>query len=91
MQYQNTIVILHSQKQKIMFTLQKAKRQQVKLRLNLSAPSGAGKTYSALLLAKGLVGSWDKIAVIDTKEWYLSREIFNVKKPSGIFIYESEK
>lgn len=50
-----------------MFTLQKAKRQQVKLRLNLSAPSGAGKTYSALLLAKGLVGSWDKIAVIDTE------------------------
>lgn len=47
--------------------LQKAKRQQVKLRLNLSAPSGAGKTYSALLLAKGLVGSWDKIAVIDTE------------------------
>src|SRR5574343_50156 len=50
-----------------MFTLQKAKRQQVKLRLNLSAPSGAGKTYSALLMAKGLVGSWDKIAVIDTE------------------------
>jgi len=37
------------------------------LRLNLSAPSGAGKTYSALLLAKGLVGEWDKIAVIDTE------------------------
>lgn len=50
-----------------MFTLQKAKRQQVKLRLNLSAPSGAGKTYSALLLAKGLVNDWDKIAVIDTE------------------------
>lgn len=50
-----------------MFTLQKAKRQQVKLRLNLSAPSGAGKTYSALLLAKGLVGDWNKIAVIDTE------------------------
>ena len=50
-----------------MFQLQKAKRQQVKLRLNLSAPSGAGKTYSALLLAKGLVNDWDKIAVIDTE------------------------
>jgi hypothetical protein len=47
--------------------LKKAQRKQVKLRLNLSAPSGAGKTYSALLLAKGLVGSWDKIAVIDTE------------------------
>jgi len=47
--------------------LKKASRKQVKLRLNLSAPSGAGKTYSALLMAKGLVGDWDKIAVIDTE------------------------
>ena len=47
--------------------LKKAKRQQVKLRLNISAPSGAGKTYSALLLAKGLVNDWSKIAVIDTE------------------------
>lgn len=47
--------------------LQKAQRKQTMLRLNLSAPSGAGKTYSALLLAKGLVGDWDKIAVIDTE------------------------
>lgn len=47
--------------------LQKATRKKTKLRLNLSAPSGAGKTYSALLMAKGLVGSWDKIAVIDTE------------------------
>lgn len=47
--------------------LQKATRKKVKLRLNLSAPSGAGKTYSALKLAKGLVGDWSKIAVIDTE------------------------
>lgn len=47
--------------------LQRATRKQVKLRLNLSAPSGAGKTYSALLMAKGLVGNWEKIAVIDTE------------------------
>jgi hypothetical protein len=47
--------------------IKKAKRQQVKLRLNLSAPSGAGKTMSALLMAKGLVGDWSKIAVIDTE------------------------
>lgn len=50
-----------------MFQLKKAQRKQVKLRLNLSAPSGAGKTYSALKMAKGLVGSWDKIALIDTE------------------------
>ena len=50
-----------------MLQLKKATRKQVKLRLNLSAPSGAGKTYSALLMAKGLVGDWSKIAVIDTE------------------------
>lgn len=47
--------------------IQKATRKKTKLRLNLSAPSGAGKTYSALLMAKGLVGDWDKIVVIDTE------------------------
>jgi hypothetical protein len=47
--------------------LRKAVRHQVKLKLNLSGPSGAGKTYSALLLAKGLVCDWGKIAVIDTE------------------------
>lgn len=36
------------------------------------------------------VNDTNKIAVIDTKEWFLSREIFNVKKPSGIFIYNYE-
>lgn len=47
--------------------LVKATRKKVKLRLGLSAVSGGGKTYSALLLANGLVGNWDKIAVIDTE------------------------
>lgn len=47
--------------------LKKATRKQVKLRLGISAMSGGGKTYSALLLAKGLIGTWDKIAVIDTE------------------------
>ena len=50
-----------------MLQLKRATRKQVKLRLNLSAPSGAGKTYSALRMAYGLVGSWNKIAVIDTE------------------------
>ena len=47
--------------------LQKATRKKSKLRLNISGPAGSGKTYSALLMAKGLIGSWDKIAVIDTE------------------------
>lgn len=47
--------------------LKKATRRAVKLKLNISAPSGAGKTYSALKMAKGLCGEWSKVAVIDTE------------------------
>ena len=45
----------------------KAQRKQAKLKIGISAPSGAGKTYSALLMAYGICGNWDKIAVIDTE------------------------
>lgn len=37
------------------------------------------------------VNDTNKVAVINTKQWYLSREIFQIKKPSGIFIYEGTK
>ena len=47
--------------------LKKAQRQQVKLRVGLSGPSGFGKTYSALLLGYGITGDYTKIAVIDTE------------------------
>lgn len=47
-------------------TLRKATRQKAKIRLGLSAVSGGGKTYSALLIASGMT-SWDKIAIIDTE------------------------
>jgi len=47
--------------------LQTAERKKVKLRLNIASPSGFGKTYSALLIAFGLTGKWEKIAVIDTE------------------------
>ena len=42
----------------------KAERKKAKLRLAMCAPSGAGKTYSSLLLAQGLGG---RIAMIDTE------------------------
>ncbi|MDZ4246540.1 MAG: AAA family ATPase, partial [Dehalococcoidia bacterium] len=42
----------------------KAERRQAKLRLALCSPSGGGKTFSALKIAKGLGG---KIAMIDTE------------------------
>ncbi|MCI0500654.1 MAG: nitrite reductase [Epsilonproteobacteria bacterium] len=37
------------------------------------------------------VNDTNKISVIDTNNWILSKEIFNVKKPSGIFIYRETK
>lgn len=45
--------------------IRKAKRSATKLRLLLTSPSGGGKTYGALLLAKGLGG---RTVVIDTEE-----------------------
>lgn len=47
--------------------LQKAQKEQIKLRIGLSGASGFGKTYSALLLAYGITENWNKIAVIDTE------------------------
>jgi hypothetical protein len=44
--------------------IRKAVRVKAKLRLGIGAPSGAGKTYTALLLAQGLGG---KIGMIDTE------------------------
>ena len=44
----------------------KAQRSAAKLRLGLAGVSGAGKTYSALLVASG-IAPWDKIALIDTE------------------------
>ncbi len=34
------------------------------------------------------VNGADKVDVINTKDWFLEREIFQIKSPSGIFIYE---
>jgi len=47
--------------------LRKATRKKAKIRLGLSAVSGGGKTYSAILIAKGLCGDLSKTAIIDTE------------------------
>ena len=57
--------------------LKKAQRKRVRLKIGLAAPSGGGKTASALILAYGLVKGenpeltdaqvWEKIAIIDTE------------------------
>jgi len=33
------------------------------------------------------VNGANQVSVIDTKEWYLERDIYQVKRPSGIFLY----
>ena len=45
----------------------KAQRSKARARIALIGVSGSGKTYSALLIARGLVGPNGKIAVIDTE------------------------
>ena len=47
--------------------LTKAQRRKVKLKCLLAGPAGAGKTYSALLLAYGLTNRWDTIAILDSE------------------------
>ena len=57
--------------------LKKAQRKKVKLKIGIAAPSGGGKTASALIMGYGLVKGehpdwsddqvWDKIAIIDTE------------------------
>lgn len=47
--------------------IRKAHRQEARIKLALQGVSGSGKTYSSLLIAKGLIGSYDKVCVIDTE------------------------
>lgn len=47
--------------------IRQAERKQAKLRVGVFGPSGAGKTYSSLLMAHGFTDDWKKICVIDTE------------------------
>lgn len=70
-----------------MSALRKATRQKTKLRLGLSAVSGGGKTVSALRMAYGITGNWDKIAIIDTENG--SADLYaNHKLKDGFLIGE---
>ena len=42
-------------------------RKKSKARIALTGASGSGKTLSSLYLAKGIAGSWEKVALIDTE------------------------
>ena len=65
------------------FMAKRAERKQLKLRVALIGPSGAGKTYSALRLASGITGAnGGKIALIDTEnrrgEYYADEFTYDV-------------
>jgi hypothetical protein len=47
--------------------LEVVSRKKAKMKLALQGPSGSGKSLSALLVAYGLCGNWNKIAVIDSE------------------------
>jgi DNA polymerase III delta prime subunit len=50
------------------FIIKKANRSDSKVLISLAGLSGCGKTYSAILLARGLVGETGKIGFIDTEQ-----------------------
>lgn len=48
--------------------IRKSERKNAKIKLALQGSAGSGKTYSSLLLAKGLLGGdFTKTAIIDTE------------------------
>lgn len=72
-----------------MVAFQKASKKKQKLRLAVYGPSGAGKTFSALRIAKGIGG---RVAVIDTEHGsaskYADRFDFDVCELKGKTIEE---
>lgn len=68
---------------------EKVTRAKSKARIAITGQSGSGKTLSALLLAYGLTGDWNKIAVIDTEHgrarFYADRKEYGI----GKFLYQS--
>ena len=78
----------------------KAEKKKAKLRLAITGPAGSGKTYGALLIAKGLGG---RIAMIDTEKGsgdlyseMLNYDIENIYAPYSVqkylaAIHEAEK
>lgn len=61
------------------FEIRKASKVNRKLRLGLFGQSGGGKTYSALRVSMGMLGSLDKVCVIDTEQG--SSELYLEKFP----------
>ena len=52
--------------------LERASRQQAKIKLSLAGSSGCGKSYSAILLGYGLCNDFTKLCVIDAESYSAS-------------------
>lgn len=63
----------------------RAKRSKLKLKMLIAGPSGAGKTFSSLKLAKGFLGTLDNVGVIDTEK---SAEIYDRLGNYGVVSFE---
>lgn len=65
--------------------VKKATRKNVPLKLGITGASGSGKTYSALLLARGMVDNWGEVGLIDTENG--SGELYANHGPIGEYAY----
>jgi archaellum biogenesis ATPase FlaH len=59
--------------------LQTSARKRAKIKMALQGPSGSGKSFSALQIAKGLCLKWESVAVIDTENG--SSELYSQMGP----------
>jgi RecA-superfamily ATPases implicated in signal transduction len=66
--------------------IRKAERRKAKARVGLVGPSGSGKTLSALLIAYGIAGDWEKIGMIDTEQH--SGDLYANTTKAGVHIGE---
>lgn len=53
--------------------IKRARRKGTKARIGLVGPSGSGKTFTALRLARGIVGADGRILVLDTEHGSASK------------------
>jgi len=69
--------------------IRKAQRKVTKARVGVTGPSGSGKTLSALLMAYGMAGDWDKIGLVDTEN--RSADLYAETVKAGVHIPEFPK
>ncbi|MEE4561600.1 AAA family ATPase [Paenibacillus polymyxa] len=66
--------------------IRKSKRTVTKARIGMTGPSGSGKTLTALLMAFGMTGDWEKIGLIDTEN--RSADLYAETTKAGVQIPE---